>query len=81
MPDPFGSNISERDAQFFDRTMPPGKNRLNLAERLRQVRIDMDSLVAGVTHASVLAAIAQGGAPVDFNFEDVGNMGKSTTRY
>ena len=77
MADPHGSNISEADALRFDRSMPPGLRKLDLAQRLRQARLDMDALVAGVTNASVKAALATGGADLDLggsNVTDAGNI-------
>jgi hypothetical protein len=79
MADPHGSNITEADAARFDRTMPPGLRRLDIAERLRQARIDMDALVAGVTNASVKAALATGGATLDLGGSTVTDAGAITS--
>lgn len=78
MADPYNSNISAQDAKRFDATMPPGKGRLDLATRLRQARIDMDSLVAGVTNASIKTALATGGDDLDLGGSDAINIGNLT---
>ena len=59
------SNITAKDAALFDRAMPPGLGRMNLATRVRDLRTEMDSLVAGVTALSVKAALAGDAAELD----------------
>jgi proteasome assembly chaperone (PAC2) family protein len=75
MADPHGSNISEAVASRYDLTQPPGLKSLDLAARLRQVRIDMDALVAGVTNASVKTALSSGGADLALGGSDVTGAG------
>ena len=58
MADPFSTNISSTDATRYDSTQYPGGAKLSLATRVRQLRIETDALVAGVTNASVIAALS-----------------------
>jgi len=77
MADPYGSNIDERDASSWDNTQFP--DRMALAERVRQLRIDTDALVAGVSNASVKAALATGGAALALGGSAVSGAGNITS--
>ena len=79
MADVHGSNISSADALRYDRTQNPGMKKLDLAQRLRQVRIDMDALVAGVTASSIKSALAADSANLDVGTAAITNAGNITS--
>ena len=79
MADVHGSNIGAADAVRFDRTQNPGSKKLDLAQRLRQVRVDMDALVAGVTAASIKTALAGDAANLDCGTAAITNAGNITS--
>ena len=78
MADPYGSNITSEDASRFDRTLNPGLGRLDMARRLRQMRIDVDALSVGVTAAGIKAALATDAADLDVGTAAITNASSVT---
>ena len=72
MPDPFGSNIDANRAALAERADPNFAD-TKIATRVRQLRVEVDSHVDGVTEASVLAVLDDSNAAKDMGTAQVTN--------
>ena len=73
MADPFGANFSAEDAKLAEMA-DPNLNFVKIAQRVRQLRVDLDAVNADAASTSaVLAALAAADANVDVNRQDIRN--------
>jgi hypothetical protein len=81
MADPTGTNLTVDQVEELDRSNGLF-GRFRIFERVRQLRAEMDTLVAGVTKASILAVFAALDEALDLNgqnVDDVGNIDSAGT--